>query len=68
MINNMVQALINNPEEAMQWLIAFGILHCFELVVIIGLHALHDSNARKIGRLRKELLALRQRGGYSGGG
>lgn len=52
MLDNIVQVLINNPEEAMRWLIAFGILHFFELLTIIGLHALHDSNARKIDRLR----------------
>jgi len=65
MVSNMIQFLIDNPEEVMQWLIAFGVLHFLELSLIIGLHALHDSNAGKINRLRKELLALRQRDGYT---
>jgi len=67
MIDSMIQMLMNNPEEAMSWLIAFGVLHIFELTVIMWLRASHASNTRKIHRLRKELLALRQRGGYAAG-
>lgn len=67
MLDNIIQTLINNPERAMEWLVAFGIFHCFEWILIIGLRASRDSDTRKIDQLREELLALRQRGGYATG-
>ena len=61
MIDNIIQALLDNPREAAQYIIAFSLLHFFEGVFIIILHALHDSNARKIDRLRKEITILQER-------
>lgn len=62
MFDSIIQALASDPELLAECLIVLGFcLAGFTLLLTLCI----NGNERKIDRLRKELLALRQRGGYS---